>query len=150
VSASEIEIESAPPARLKRRPRSAVTSGRKQFVEGDPNSAWARRYHDLQTHYIHDVSCGRGADALTTAHLAIIDRAVAIQCELERLDGCLSRSEPVCMDLYSRVSSHLRRHLETLGVEHRMLPINQTPDDYIAEKYGADVELEADEVVDAG
>jgi len=28
-------------ARAKR-PRSAVTSGRKLFVEGDPNSAWSR------------------------------------------------------------------------------------------------------------
>jgi len=33
-------------ARAKRRPRSAVTSGRKLFVEGNPNSAWSRRYRD--------------------------------------------------------------------------------------------------------
>jgi hypothetical protein len=35
-------------ARVKhRRGRTAVTSGRKLFVEGDPNSAWSRRYRDL-------------------------------------------------------------------------------------------------------
>jgi hypothetical protein len=48
-----------------KRPRSAVTSGRKQFVEGNPNSAWSRRYFDLCAHHIHDISCGEGRDAIT-------------------------------------------------------------------------------------
>jgi hypothetical protein len=135
MSASEAEVNllERGPAPAKRRPRSAVTSGRQLFVQGDSNSAWARRYHDLRTGYIGDISCGRGRDALTWAQQAIIDRVVAIQCELERLDALLSRAEPVDMDIYARVSSHLRRHLEVLGVERRMLPINQSPDDYIAQ-----------------
>jgi hypothetical protein len=133
VSEAETGIPERGPIKPKRRPRSAITSGRKQFVDGDPNSAWARRYHDLRSHYVNDVSCSRGPDALTTAQLALIDRAVAIQCELERLDGMLSRAELVDMDVYARVSSHLRRHLETLGVEHRMLPVNDSLDEYLAQ-----------------
>ena len=41
------------PARLKR-PRSAVTSGRVLLVDGDPNSAWARRYADLLVGHVAD------------------------------------------------------------------------------------------------
>jgi hypothetical protein len=32
---------------VNERKRSAVSSGRKLFLDGDPNSAWSRRYHDL-------------------------------------------------------------------------------------------------------
>jgi hypothetical protein len=133
MNVSEAEIDLPERARTKRRPRSAVTSGRQLFIRGNPNSAWSRRYHDLRAGYISDISCGRGRDALTWAQLALIDRVVAIQCELERLDALLSRGESVDMDVYARVSSHLRRHLETLGVERRMLPINQSPDEYLAQ-----------------
>jgi len=33
-----------------KRPRSAITSGRKLFVQGDPNSAWSRRYYERESH----------------------------------------------------------------------------------------------------
>jgi hypothetical protein len=114
------------------------------FVKGDPNSAWSRRFHDLRAGYISDISCGRGRDALTWAQLAIIDRVVAIQCECERLDAALSRAEPVDMDSYARVSGHLRRLLETLGIERRMLPINQSPDEYLARLSIEEPALEAE------
>jgi hypothetical protein len=44
MSVDEVEanILERGPTRAKR-PRSAVTSGRKLFVEGNPNSAWSRR-----------------------------------------------------------------------------------------------------------
>ena len=45
--------------RRERRPRSAVTSGRRLFVLGDPNSAWARRFHDLVVGHVADLG-GRG------------------------------------------------------------------------------------------
>jgi hypothetical protein len=37
-----------------KRPRSAVTSGRRLFVTGNPNSAWARRWADLVRGHIAD------------------------------------------------------------------------------------------------
>ena len=117
----------------KRRPRSAITSGRQLFNCGNPNSSWARRYHDLRGHYVHDISCGRGRDALTQAQAALIDRVVSLQCELERLDALMSCGELVDLNEYGRATSHFRRVLETLGVERRILPINQSPDDYIAQ-----------------
>lgn len=119
------ESEAAAPKRGKgehsrsKRPRSAITSGRQLFISGNPNSAWSRRFHDLIFGHIHDVSAGRGPDALSHAQLKLIRVAAAIECELERLDAMLSRSEEVDMDAYARVSGHLRRMWETLGLERR-------------------------------
>jgi hypothetical protein len=69
------------------RPRSAVTSGRQLFYDGDANSAWSRRFHDLVISHINDVSAGHGANVLSEAQLSLCRRAAAIECELERLDA---------------------------------------------------------------
>jgi hypothetical protein len=100
----------------KRRPRSAITSGRKLFVEGDPNSAWSRRYYDLVIGHASDLG---GRDILSEAQLSLIRRAAAIECELERLDAALSMGQAVNLDEYGRATSHLRRLFETLGLERR-------------------------------
>jgi hypothetical protein len=52
-----------------KRPRSAVTSGRRLFVTGNPNSAWARRWADLVRGHIADAG---GRDLVSEAHLALI------------------------------------------------------------------------------
>jgi hypothetical protein len=114
VSAVEAEtsVQDHPPVRAKR-PRSAVTSGRKAFIAGDPNSAWARRFHDLVVRHIGDLG---GRDMLSEAQLSLIRRATSIECELERLDAMLSTGAEVDLDAYGRASSHLRRIFETLGI----------------------------------
>jgi hypothetical protein len=134
MSVGEVEanILERGPTRAKR-PRSAVTSGRKLFVEGNPNSAWSRRYYDLCSHHIHDISCGEGRDALTAAQLSLIRRASAIECELERLDARLSVGEAVDLNEYGRAASHLRRLFETLGVERRQRDVTPDPLDYARE-----------------
>jgi hypothetical protein len=110
------------PSRAKR-PRSAVTSGRKLFVEGDPNSAWSRRYRDLVVRHIGDLG---GPDMLSEAQLSLIRRATSIECELERLDAMLSTGAEVDLDAYGRATSHLRRLFETLGIERRARVVGST------------------------
>ena len=90
------------PSRAKR-PRSAVTSGRQQFITGNPNSAWSRRYHDLVVRHVRDLG---GPDLLSEAQLSLIRRATSIECELERLDALLSTGAEVDLDAYGRASSH--------------------------------------------
>ena len=107
----------------RKRPRSAITSGRKLFVEGDPNSAWSRRYYDLCVGHIADLG---GRDLLSEAQLSLIRRASAIECELERLDAALSLGEAVDLDSYGRATSHLRRLFETLGLERRPREVEVT------------------------
>ena len=117
MSASGARVNDGDRARVRaKRPRSAITSGRKLFVEGDPNSAWSRRYHDLVVGHISDLG---GRDLLSEAQLSLIRRASAIECELERLDAALSLGEAVDLDSYARATSHLRRLFETLGLERR-------------------------------
>jgi hypothetical protein len=110
------------PSRAKR-PRSAVTSGRQQFIAGNPNSAWARRNHDLIVRHVRDLG---GPDVLSEAQLSLIRRATSIECELERLDAMLSTGAEVDLDAYGRASSHLRRLFETLGIERKARDV--TPD----------------------
>ena len=135
MSVSEAEIDSLEraSARPKRRPRSAVTSGRKLFVEGDPNSAWSRRYYDLCSHHIADISRGLGRNVLSEAQLSLIRRAAAIECELERLDALLSLGEAVNLNEYGRATSHLRRLFEVLGVERKPRDLNPKLDDLLLE-----------------
>jgi hypothetical protein len=99
-----------------KRPRSAVTSGRKQFVNGDPNSAWARRFHDLVVGHIGDMG---GRDLISEAQFALIKRSAGLECELEQMEGRMSQGEQVDLDCYGRAASHLRRLLESLGLERK-------------------------------
>jgi hypothetical protein len=118
--------------RRERRPRSAVTSGRKQFVSGDPNSAWARRFHDLVVGHVQDAG---GRDLMSEAQFALCKRAAALECELEQLEGRLSQGEQIDLDKFGRAASHLRRILESLGLERK--PRNITPS---IEEYARHVE----------
>jgi hypothetical protein len=102
--------------RAKRRPRSAVTSGRKAFIAGDPNSAWARRFHDLVHGHISDLG---GRPIMSEAKFALCKRAAGLECELEQMEGRMSLGEEVSLDSYGRAASHLRRILETLGLERK-------------------------------
>jgi hypothetical protein len=108
--------------RLEKRPRSSITSGRKLFINGDPNSAWARRFFDITQGLISDAG-GRGM--MSEAKYALCKRAAALQCELEQLEGRLSQGEEVDLDKFGRAASHLRRILETLGLERHPIDITR-------------------------
>jgi hypothetical protein len=104
-------------ARAKR-PQSAVTSGRRLFIESevDPNSAWSRRFRDLTG--LHVADCG-GAGALSAAKLSLCRRAAALEVAMEAMEGRMAAGEAVDVDRYGRAASHLRRILETLGLERK-------------------------------
>ena len=48
-----------------------------------------------------------------------------MEIELEALEGKLSRGEPIDLDMFGRLSGHLRRVLETVGINR----IARTVDD---------------------
>jgi len=117
MSATKMAVDGGEGQRARaKRPRSAVTSGRKMFVEGDPNSAWARRYHDLVGGHVSDLG---GREVLSAAQLSLVRRASAIEAELEQMEGRLSMGEQVDLDVFTRSASHLRLIFETLGVERQ-------------------------------
>jgi hypothetical protein len=112
-------------AKPKRKPRrgSAVTSGRRLFVEGDPNSAWSRRYRDLIL--LHSSDLG-GVDRLSAAQQSLVRRVSAIEVACEMMEGMMSAGEKVDIDVFTRSSSHLRRLLETLGIERKAKDVTPT------------------------
>jgi hypothetical protein len=108
-------IRSASEAQSPRQ-RSAVTNGRRTFVDGDGNAAWTRRWRDLVRAHAGDLG---GADILSEAQSSLVRRTATIEIELEQLEGKLSKGEAVDLDAYTRAAGHLRRILETLGIERR-------------------------------
>lgn len=108
-----------------------MTNGSRLFVDGDGQSPWARRWRDLVE--LHEADLGGGTH-LTEAQASLCRRVATIEIELEAMEGTLSRGEKVSLDEYARVSGHLRRILESLGIERRKR--NLTPDlaDYLKGK----------------
>jgi hypothetical protein len=100
------------------RPSSAVTSGRRLFLDQNPHSPWSRRYRDLVKLFSRDLSGGE-ITTLSTAKAVLIRRCAAITCELELLDSALARGEAIDLPAYAAVSGHLKRILECLGLERR-------------------------------
>jgi hypothetical protein len=64
-----------------------------------------------------------GRSVLSEAQLSLIKRASAIELELEQMEGKLSKGETIDIDIFTRTASHLRRILETLGLERRQRDI---------------------------
>jgi hypothetical protein len=113
------------------RPHSAVTSGRKLFVDGDPHSPWSDRFRDLVAGHVSDLG---GADVLSAAQVSLVRRASAIECECESMEGRLSKGLPVDLDIFTRSASHLRRILETLGLERKPRDVSDDLYSYMREK----------------
>ena len=111
------------------RNRSAVTNRKRLFVEGDGRSPWARRWRDLIELHAGDLG---GIDVLSEAQFSLIKRAATIEVELELSEGRMSMGEEVDLDIFTRSVSHLRRILETLGIERRPRDITPTLREYLA------------------
>jgi hypothetical protein len=127
-----------------KRPRSAVTSGRHLLLHGNPNSAWARRYHDLIGGHVSDMG---GADMLSEAQAALIRDAAALEIELERMRGMLSEDQKVDLDLYGRVAGQRRRILESIGLERKVREVPSLAE-YLAKKAAQQPADEPDEAID--
>jgi hypothetical protein len=90
------------------------------ILEGvDGRSAWARRFRDLIEMHTEDL----GGEANTSAaERSILRRAATLTTELERLEAHFALNGKATeqeLDLYSRVSNTMRRHLEAIGLRRR-------------------------------
>jgi hypothetical protein len=100
----------------RRKSRSAVTSGRKLLIGGDPNSAWSRRYRDLVTRNVSDLG---GRAVLSEAQISLVRRGAALAVELESMEARMSQGEQVNLDTFGRAASHLRRIYEAIGLRRQ-------------------------------
>jgi hypothetical protein len=104
--------------------RSKVTNGTKVFaIGGDGRGAWTRRWKDLNEAHVADLG---GPGGLSEAQLSLCRRCAALEVQLEQMEAKMSEGDAmVDMDLYGRLAGHLRRILETLGIERRAKPLEQ-------------------------
>ena len=107
-----------------------MTNGRRRFIEGDGRSAWSRRYRDLVSAHVSDITAGAQPSA---GQLSLIRRCAAIEIELEKMECQLSQGLEIDFDLFSRATGHLRRVLETLGLERKPRDVTPDPLDYARE-----------------
>jgi hypothetical protein len=88
------------------------------FVDGNGRSPWARRWKDLCELHARDISPSGGIH-LSEAQKSLIRRTATIEIELEAVEGRLSEGKAQDLAVYATAAAHLRRLLETLGVERR-------------------------------
>jgi hypothetical protein len=122
-------------AKVKRSTASAVTNGSRLLTEGNNGSAWARRYKDLCLLHVDDLG---GADAVTEAQISLVRRCSAIEVELERLEGLMSRGAEIDLDLFARVSGTLSRMLRALGLERKTPDAAATEAQRLLDQYAAE------------
>jgi hypothetical protein len=114
---------------MERRPskqRSAVSNGKRLFVEGDGRSPWSRRYYDLISLHVSDLG---GRSNLSEAQLALIKRAATLEVELEQMEGKLSLGETIDLDVFGRATGNLRRVWESLGLKREARDITALTDE---------------------
>lgn len=125
--------------------RTRVTNGRELLPGIDGRTYWARRTRDVLSLFVSDLG---GSEACSEAEKAILRRAAVLVVQMEALEvrfasnpGHISHPD---LDLYGRLAGHLRRLLDTTGLERRSRDITPTIDQYMADV--ADViDLEAAE-----
>ena len=126
--------------------RSRITNGRELLPGVDGRSLWARRFRDLLNLHLSDLG---GADNASEAEKSILRRSAALTVELELLEARFAVKEtgadPEQLDLYSRMSNTLRRHLEALGLRRRPKDVTPSVERFIA-TYGEDENVDMENI----
>jgi hypothetical protein len=117
--------------------RSAVTNGRRLFIEGDQRSAWARRCKDIVAELAADAG---GADAIPAGKMLIARSAAVMAVELEQLAARFSEGErePGDLDVFQRTSNSLVRHLSAIGLERVAKDVTPAARDFYDRLKGGD------------
>jgi hypothetical protein len=121
--------------------RSRVTTGRSLFAESDGRSPWARRFRDLLHLHCDDLG---GADTLSECQLSLVRRMATLEITLEQLEGEMAEGREVDLDLYGRLSGHLRRIVETCGVKRVKRDVTPKLHAYVAAQTAKERAEEAD------
>jgi hypothetical protein len=129
----------AVPAKLKAQ-RSRVTNGRTLFIKGGggpvETTAWHRRLKDLFQDHVADLG---GIEHCSTAEQSLCRRAANLELQLELIErfwaGNGGQASERTLHLYQRVTSSLRRVLESLGLQRRQKDVTPTLKEYLDAKY---------------
>lgn len=107
------------------RNRSRITNGTALVAGASGRGAWVRRAKDVINLHTSDLG---GEDNTSAAERSIIRRIATLTVELEMMESrfaAAGQASSVDLDLYQRTAGNLRRLLEAIGLQRRM--INRTP-----------------------
>jgi hypothetical protein len=76
-------------------------------------------------HSLHVANLG-GPDTISAAQYSLCQRASTLEVQIEPLEAAMSVGESVDLDLFGRLAGHLRRYHETLGLERRTRPVEES------------------------
>jgi hypothetical protein len=128
------QAEISPPERpriAKDPQRSAITNGSTLIPRVDGRNAWVRRCKDVIEEIVSDLG---GADNTSAAERSLVRRAAVLTTELERLEkkfALAGEASTNDLDLYIRAAGNLRRLLEAVGLERRVIDATPTLSQYL-------------------
>jgi hypothetical protein len=128
------QAEISPPERpriAKDPQRSAITNGSTLIPGVDGRNAWVRRCKDVIEEIVSDLG---GTDATSAAERSLVRRAAVLTTELERLEkkfALAGEASTNDLDLYIRAAGNLRRLLEAVGLERRVIDATPTLSQYL-------------------
>ncbi|HEY8031125.1 MAG TPA: hypothetical protein VIF02_01790 [Methylocella sp.] len=129
--------------------RSRVTNGRGMFIghETDQRSPVARRLRDLIKLHTLDAS-PNGPEHLSAAQAQLIRRISMIEVQAELLEARLvDGDDKVDVESFARISSHLRRMYESLGLRKARRDTTPSIDELVA-RHRMDAQKAAANVVE--
>ena len=114
------------------RQRSQVTNGRRSVRRRQWPLAMGTKVAATCANCMPDL-CGGDLNSLSEAKRSLIKRASTIEIELEAIEGKLSEGKEADLGTYAMAAGHLKRILETLGIERVARDVTQSLDDILRE-----------------
>jgi hypothetical protein len=102
-----------------RRQRTKVANGSSLLPGVAGTSVWCRRMKEIMADSISDLG---GMDCVSANEKNLIRRAATLTVEAERLEQRFALAEvanPEELDIYGRITGHLRRTLDAIGMKRR-------------------------------
>jgi hypothetical protein len=106
-----------------RRCRTAVTNGKRLHVVPPGDTKWARRFADVLSEIISDLS---GPEGLSEGQRQLARRATTIAIACERMEGEAAAGQQIDLDLYGALTDRLGRTFQRLGLKHQARDITLT------------------------
>jgi len=118
----------------KRQARSKVTNGSALLPGVDGRSTWVRRCRDVIALHLSDMG---GESNTSAAERSLIRRIAVLTTELEMLEqrfAAVGMATAIDLDLYVRGAGHLRRLLESIGLQRRQKDVTPSLSEYLKMK----------------
>jgi hypothetical protein len=115
--------------------KSAVTNGQRLHVESPGDSAWARRFRDVLSEIISDLS---GPAGLSEGQRQLARRAATLCIMCEKLEGEAAAGKEIDVDTFGQMTDRLGRAFNRLGLRRQAREVAPDLQSYLADRYGVE------------